>query len=83
MFAHTVQMAELIHSVRVCAWLGAPCRSHLAFCTFVSMTKGFPGGSDDKASACNAGGLSLIPGEGNGNLLQYSCLQNSMDEGTW
>ena len=46
---------------------------------------GFPGGSDDKASACNAGDLGLIPGwgrspgEGNGNLLQYSCLENSMD----
>ena len=89
MFAHTVQMAELIHSLRVCAWLGAPCRSRLAFCTFVSMTKGFPGGSDSKAFACNAGDLSSIhglgrsPGEGNGNLLHYSCLENSMDEGAW
>ena len=46
---------------------------------------GFPGGSDSKASACNAGDLGLIPGlgrspgEGNGNPLQYSCLKNSMD----
>ena len=46
---------------------------------------GFPGGSDDKASACKAGDPGLIPGwrrspgEGNGNLLQYSCLENSMD----
>ena len=43
------------------------------------------GGSDSKASACNAGGLGSIPGsgrspgEGNGNPLQYSCLENSMD----
>ena len=50
---------------------------------------GFPGGSDNKASACNAGDLGLIPGqgrspgEGNGNPLQYSCLENSMDEGAW
>ena len=50
---------------------------------------GFPGGSDSKESACNAGGLDLIPGsgrspgEGNGNLLQYSCLKNSMDRGAW
>ena len=50
---------------------------------------GFPGGSDSKESACNAGGLSSIPGsgrsprEGNGNPLQYSCLENSMDRGTW
>ena len=48
---------------------------------------GFPGGSDSKASACNAGNLGSIPGsgrspgEGNGNPLQYSCLENSMDGG--
>ena len=46
---------------------------------------GFPGGSDGKASACNAGDPGLIPGwgsslgEGNGNPLHYSCLENSMD----
>ena len=50
---------------------------------------GFPGGSEVKASACNAGDLSLIPGsgrspgEGNGNPLQYSCLENPMDGGAW
>ena len=50
---------------------------------------GFPGGSDGKASACSAGDLGLIPGsggspgEGNGNPLQYSCLENSMDGGAW
>ena len=49
--------------------------------------RGFPGGSDSKASACNAGDLGLIPesrrspGEGNGNPLQYSRLENSMDGG--
>ena len=49
----------------------------------------FPGGSDGKESACNAGdlglipGLGKIPGEGNGNPLQYSCLENSMDKGAW
>ena len=47
------------------------------------------GGSEDKASACNVGDLSLIPGlgrspgEGNGNPLQYSCLENPMDRGAW
>ena len=46
---------------------------------------GFPGGSEGKASACNAGdpgsipGLGRSPGEGNGNPLQYSCLENPMD----
>ena len=50
---------------------------------------GFPGGSDDKESACNAGDRALIPGsgrspgEGNGNPLQYSCLECSMDRGAW
>ena len=47
----------------------------------------FPGGSDGKASAYSAGDLGLIPGsgrssgEGNGNPLQYSCLENPMDRG--
>ena len=47
----------------------------------------FPGGSDGKASAYNAGdpgsipGSGRSPGEGNGNPLQYSCLENSMDGG--
>ena len=49
----------------------------------------FPGGSDGKASVCNAGNLGSIPGlgrspgEGNGNPLQYSCLENPMDGGDW
>ena len=50
---------------------------------------GFLGGSDGQESACNAGytglvpGLGRFPGEGNGNPLQYSCLENSMDRGAW
>ena len=50
---------------------------------------GFPGGSDSKESASNAGDLDLIPGLGrypgeeDGNLLQYSCLENPMDRGAW
>ena len=53
------------------------------------MVKGFPGGSDGKESACNAGDLGLIPGlgrfpgEGEGYSLQYSYLENSMDRGVW
>ena len=53
------------------------------------LTTGFPGDSDGKESAGNAGDLGLIPGsgrspgEGNGNPLQYSCLENSMDSGAW
>ena len=50
---------------------------------------GFSCSSVDKESACNAGNLGLIPGlgrspgEGNGNTLQYSCLENPMYRGSW
>ena len=53
------------------------------------MALGFPGSSDCKESACNVGDPGLIPesgrspGEGNGNPLQYSCLENPMERGTW
>ena len=46
----------------------------------------FPGGSDSKEPAGDPGsipGLGRSPGEGNGNPLQYSCLENSMDRGAW
>ena len=48
-----------------------------------------PGGSDGKASICNAGDLGLIsgsgrsPGKGNGNPLQYPCLENLIDRRAW
>ena len=50
---------------------------------------GFPHNSVGEESACNAGDLGSIPGsgrspgEGNGNPLQYSCLENPMDRGAW
>ena len=50
---------------------------------------GFPHSSVSKEYACNAGDLGSIPGlgrppgEGNGNPLQYSCLENPMDRGVW
>ena len=49
----------------------------------------FPGGADGKASVYNVGdsgsipGLGRSPGEGNGNPLQYYCLENPMDRGAW
>ena len=55
--------------------------------TYANVLHGFPGGSDGKASACNVGdpglipGLGRSPGEGNGNPLQHSCLENPMDRG--
>ena len=51
--------------------------------------KDFPGGSDSKVSAYNVGdpgsmsGLGRSSGEGNGDPLQYSCLENPMDRGAW
>ena len=53
------------------------------------MKAGFPGGSDGKETACNAGDLGSIPGSGRspaggqGNPLQYSFLENSMDKRAW
>ena len=63
--------------------------SSFSFFTTINNIMGFSGGSDSKASTCNAGdpgsipGLERSPGEGNGNLLQYFCLGNSMDRGAW
>ena len=57
--------------------------------SFLECQWGVPGGSDGKESACNAGdlgsapGLGRSPGEGNGNPLQYSCLENPVDRGAW
>ena len=54
-------------------------------CEVRSVNKGFPGGSDGKESTCNAGDSSSIPGsgtspgEGNGNTVPYSCLENPKD----
>ena len=63
---------------------------HLKILVFlIYIYVGFPGGSDGKASARDAGdpgsipGLGRSPGEGNGNPLQYSCLENPMDGGAW
>ena len=56
---------------------------------FACTILGFPEASDDEESACSAGdpasipGSGRSPGEGNGNPLQYSCLENPMDRGAW
>ena len=70
-----------------------PCRQHCSTPPIIKillMSLGFPGGSEVKASACNARdlgsipGLGRSPGEGNGNPLQYSCLENPTDrEACW
>ena len=57
--------------------------------THSTISRGFPGGSNDKESGSNAGDLGSIPGlgrppgGGHGNPLQYSCLDNSMDREAW
>ena len=62
-----------------------PIRGSGGKCVSLSFPRSFPGGSDGKESACNVGDLGLIPGlgkspgEGNGNPLQYSCLENPTD----
>ena len=69
---------------RDCGILSWP-KSSFGF--FHNILWGFPGGSDGKESACNAGvpgsilGLRRSPEEGNSNPLQYSCLENSKDRG--
>ena len=61
----------------------------MAVSRFEHRNKGFPDGSEVKASAYNAGDLGLIPGsgrspgEGNGNPLQFPCQENPMDGGAW
>ena len=61
---------------------------YTSICMCLRIKVGFHGGSDGKESACNSGDTGLIPGlgrspgEGNGYLLRYSCLENSMDRGT-
>ena len=59
------------------------------FYIYIHIYLDFPGGSDGKVSAYNVGDLGLIPGlgrspgKGNGNPLQYCCLENPRDGGAW
>ena len=69
---------------------GQSCSQRSSFLSIMLLSSmGFPGGSEVKASACNAGdlgsipGLGRSPGEGNGNPLQYSCLENPMEGRAW
>ena len=65
------------------------CQSVPAFFCYLVSIHYFPGGSEGKKSACSTGDLGSIPGsgrspgEGNGNPLQHTCLENSMDRGSW
>ena len=65
------------------------CALNWQWILYLSTTPDFPHSSVGKESTCNAGdpgsvpGLGRSPGEGNGNPLQYSCLENPMDRGAW
>ena len=65
------------------------CTTYSIEFTLLKYIMGFPGGAVVKKATFNEGDLGLIPGlgkspgEGKGNLLQYSCLENSMDRGVW
>ena len=82
-FHIVIEILNFLHSVsppslKTSNWIGASREG-----------RHFPGSSAAKASACNTGdlgsipGLGRSPGEGNGNPLQYSCLENPMDGGAW
>ena len=63
--------------------------SNTHFSIVITEVSGFLGGSDSRMSVLNVGDLGSIPGsgrspgEGHGNTLQYSCLENPMDRGAW
>ena len=75
-----ISLEKSSNSSKVIWWEVARLRKH---------SEGFPGSSDSKESACNAGDLGSIPGLGtslggeHGNPLQYVCLENAMDRGAW
>ena len=78
---------EFHASLTECLWHFAPHILAVQWEQFLGWPVDFPGGSDGKESACQAGDPGLIPGlrgspgGGNGNSLQYACLKNSMDRG--
>jgi len=84
---HHPQNFRVLRRLQFNAWIGKIPWRRDRLPTLVFL--GFPGGSDGKESACNARVLCLIPELGrsleerNGNVLQYSCLENSMDRGAW
>ena len=76
-------------AVTICSDFGAPQNKVSIIHTYIMCVYIVPGGSEGKASAYNVGdpgsipGSGRSPGEGNGNPLQYSCLENPIDGGAW
>ena len=83
LITHDTAHHHLSKDTASCLLTGHPQFTHSSVCL------GLPEGSHTKESACNAGdlgsipGLGRSPGEGNGNPLQFSCLENSMDKEAW
>ena len=85
----------LIPNLLICSphpfpfWSPQVCLCLWIYVLFTDNLWDFPGGSHSKESACKAGdpgsipGLGRSPGEGNGNPLQYSCLESPLDTGAW
>ena len=79
---HEQEELKLIITVAYLSWFHVRIMFYLTTCSFIM---GFPGGSAGKESTCNEGdlgsipGLGIYPGEGNSYLLQYSCLEDSMN----
>ena len=85
---------KLLSPVRLCAtpwtaahqappFMGFSRQEHWNAIAFSTSQSGLPYGSNGKESAYNAGDLDLIPAEGNGYPLQYSCLENCVDREAW
>ena len=83
--------ANYISIYFICIWLSSAFTVYIieVYYKYIKQFMDFPGGSDSKESAYNAGDLGLIPGlgrssgEGNGNPLQYFCLENPVDGRVW
>ena len=79
-YGHLITMYEICNFKYICVGYKININTNLLW--------GFPGSSDGKETACNVGDMGSIPGSGgspgeeNGYILQYSCLENSMDRGT-
>ena len=91
LLSHFLSMNSLVDTLTGFTCTNACNKSRVGAVNLISfiLPMSFPNGSNGKESACSAGdpgsvpGLRRSPGEGNGNPLQYSCLENPMDRGAW
>ena len=87
--AKSLQLCATLCDLTGCSLSGSSVHACPTLINTQSVELTFPGGSDGKESACDAGdpgsiaGSGRSPGEGNSNPLQYPCLENPMDRGTW